>query len=57
MVWIKFIICLLFGIFGVHKFMEKKFGMGILYLFTAGLFVLGLFYVFIKYFCIAIKNN
>ena len=57
MVWIKFIICLLFGIFGVHKFMEKKIGMGILYLFTAGLFGLGWFYDCIKYFCIAIKNT
>ena len=28
MVWAKFIICLLFGYFGVHKFMEKKIGMG-----------------------------
>ena len=57
MVWIRFIICLLFGIFGVHKFMEKKIGMGILYLFTAGLFGLGWFYDCIKYFCIAIKNT
>ena len=57
MVWIKFIICLLFGIFGVHKFMEKKIGMGVLYLFTAGLFGLGWFYDCIKYFCIAIKNT
>ena len=57
MVWIRFTICLLFGIFGVHKFMEKKIGMGILYLFTAGLFCLGWFYDCIKYFCIAIKNT
>lgn len=57
MVWIKFIICLLFGIFGVHKFMEKKIGMGVLYLFTAGLFGLGWLYDCVKYFCIAIKNT
>ena len=57
MVWIRFIICLLFGIFGVHKFMEKKTGMGVLYLFTAGLFGLGWLYDCVKYFCIAIKNT
>ena len=34
MAWIKFIICLFFGYLGIHKFMEKKIGMGIIYLFT-----------------------
>ena len=32
-------ICL--GMFGVHKFMQKKIGMGLLYLFTGGLFGIG----------------
>ena len=39
--WKRFIICLLFGWLGVHKFMEKKTGMGLLYLFTFGLFGIG----------------
>ena len=37
----KFIICLLGGWFGLHKFVEKKTGMGVLYLFTFGLFGIG----------------
>ncbi len=41
MKWCKAIVCLLFGFLGVHKFMEKKIGMGILYLFTVGLFGIG----------------
>ena len=36
-----FIITLLFGWAGVHKFMQKKTAMGILYLFTFGLFGIG----------------
>lgn len=32
-----FIITLLFGWLGVHKFMQKKYGLGILYFFTLGL--------------------
>ena len=57
MVWIKFIICLVFGYLGVHKFMEKKNGMGILYLFTMGLFGFGWIYDCIKYLIIAIKST
>ena len=37
----KFLITLFFGWFGAHKFMEKKIGVGILYLFTFGLFGVG----------------
>lgn len=39
----KFIACLLGGWFGLHKFMEGKVGLGILYLFTGGLLGLGWF--------------
>lgn len=39
--WVAFILCLFFGFFGVHKFLEGKTGMGILYLFTGGLCGLG----------------
>lgn len=36
-----FIVTLLFGWCGVHKFIQKKYGMGFLYLFTFGLFGIG----------------
>ena len=39
--WAAFLLCLFFGAFGVHKFYEGKVGMGILYLFTCGLFGIG----------------
>lgn len=39
--WLAFILCLFFGYLGVHKFYEGKVGMGILYLFTMGLFGIG----------------
>jgi hypothetical protein len=37
----KFFICLLGGWFGLHKFIEGKVGLGILYLFTGGLLGVG----------------
>lgn len=39
--WIAFILCLFLGIIGAHKFYEGRIGMGVLYLFTAGLFGIG----------------
>lgn len=39
--WIAFLLCLFLGGIGAHKFYEHKVGMGILYLFTAGLFGIG----------------
>lgn len=38
---IDFILCLFLGYLGVHKFYERKVTLGILYLFTAGLFGIG----------------
>lgn len=35
------LLCIFLGYFGVHKFYEGKIGMGVLYLFTAGLFGIG----------------
>ena len=35
------ILCVLFGIFGVHRFYVGKTGTGLLYLFTGGLFLIG----------------
>ena len=39
--WVSFFLCLFLGFFGAHKFYEGKVGMGVLYLFTAGLFGIG----------------
>jgi hypothetical protein len=44
-----FLVCLLFGWLGVHKFREKKTGSGILYLFTFGLFGFGWIFDCVKY--------
>lgn len=39
--WVAFLLCVCLGFFGAHKFYEGKAGMGILYLFTGGLFGIG----------------
>ena len=39
--WTAFILCFFLGWLGVHKFYVGKVGMGILYLFTCGLFGFG----------------
>lgn len=39
--WVAFILCLLFGYFGAHKFYEGKILAGLIYLFTFGLFGFG----------------
>lgn len=39
--WIAFLLCLFLGLLGGHKFYEGKIGMGIVYIFTAGLFCIG----------------
>ena len=41
--WTAFLLCLFLGYLGAHKFYEGKAGMGILYLFTGGLFGIGWF--------------
>jgi len=41
--WVAFCLCLFLGWLGAHKFYEGKTGMGILYIFTMGLFGIGLF--------------
>lgn len=40
--WVAFVLCLLFGYIGIHKFYEGKIGIGILYLLTVGLFGSGI---------------
>lgn len=39
--WTAFFLCLFLGIIGAHRFYVGKFGTGILYLFTSGLFGIG----------------
>ena len=40
--WISLLLCIFLGFWGAHKFYEGKAGMGILYIFTGGLFCIGL---------------
>lgn len=49
--WVAFFLCLFLGFFGAHKFYEGKGGMGILYLFTGGLFGIGWFIDCISLLC------
>jgi TM2 domain-containing membrane protein YozV len=56
MVWIDFVICLLFGILGVHKFREKRIGLGVLYLLTGGLFGFGWIVDCVRYLLTAISS-
>lgn len=39
--WVSFFLCLFFGFLGVHKFYEGRVLLGILYIFTCGLFGVG----------------
>jgi restriction system protein len=39
--WVSFFLCLFLGILGVHKFYERRILLGLLYLFTGGLFGVG----------------
>ena len=46
---VKLLICIFLGHFGVHKFMEGKVGLGIVYIFTYGLFGIGILCDIIDY--------
>lgn len=39
--WVAFWLCFFFGVLGIHKFYEGRVIFGILYLFTGGLFGIG----------------
>lgn len=47
---VRMVVCFVAGYFGAHKFLERKTGLGLLYLFTAGLFGIGYFVDCITYF-------
>ncbi len=55
--WTRFLLCLFLGFLGVHKFAEKKMKLGILYLFTLGLFGIGWIYDCIMYLIAAISGR
>ncbi len=46
--WVALCLCIFLGFFGAHKFYEEKIGLGILYLFTGGLFFVGVIVDFIS---------
>lgn len=52
--WVALLLCVFLGFVGGHKFYEGKAGMGILYLFTMGLFGIG---VIIDFFTLLFKPN
>ena len=39
--WVAFFLCLFGGCFGLHYFYVGRYGKGILYVFTIGLFMIG----------------
>ena len=49
--WTAFLLCFFLGGLGIHKFYEKKTGMGVLYIFTCGLFGIGVLVDLIKILC------
>lgn len=53
----EFILCFVFGWLGVHKFYERKIGIGILYIFTCGLFSIGWIIDIIKLFKLAFLST
>lgn len=52
--WVAVALCFFLGIFGAHKFYEGKAGMGILYIFTVGLFGIG---VLVDFIALLLKPN
>lgn len=52
--WVALVLCVLFGVFGIHRFYEEKKISGFIYLFTFGFLGLGVFFDIIL---IATKPN
>ena len=46
--WVALVLCFFFGAFGVHKFYEGKILLGVVYLFTLGIFGIGVLVDFIR---------
>lgn len=49
--WVALALCIFLGFFGAHKFYDGKAGMGILYIFTAGIFGIGIIVDIISILC------
>ena len=49
--WVALLLCIFLGFFGGHKFYEGKGGMGVLYIFTCGLFGIGIIVDLISILC------
>lgn len=52
--WVALALCFFLGVIGAHKFYEGRTGMGVLYLFTLGLFGIG---VLIDFIALLFKPN
>ena len=52
--WVSLALCFFLGYLGAHKFYEGKAGMGVLYIFTFGLFGIG---VLVDFITILFKPN
>ena len=46
--YVALLLCAMFGLFGVHKFYERKIVLGIVYILTAGFFGIGVLVDFIN---------
>ena len=55
--WVAFWLCFFLGFMGVHRFYVGKIGSGILYLFTGGLFGIGLIVDLFKILCGNFRDN
>jgi restriction system protein len=52
--WVALLLCFFLGYLGAHKFYEGRIGLGVLYIFTCGLFGIGLLVDFIA---LLLKRN
>ena len=52
--WVALALCILLGFVGAHKFYEGKIGLGVVYLFTCGLFGFG---IIVDFFALLFKPN
>ena len=46
--WIAFFLCMFLGVLGIHKFYEGKVLLGIVYIFTGGIFGIGVIFDLIR---------
>lgn len=52
--WVALLLCVFLGVFGAHKFYERKYLLGVLYIFTLGLLGVG---VLIDFFRLLFRPN